>query len=217
MERPFDIQLEKLKTKLIKMCSLVDEQVELVIKAVLEHDHELAGQIAEKDDTIDKYDVKIEKICQKLFALNQPVAMDLRLVMSALKINSNLERVGDLTVIISHNIKDLNEKPAFFDNLNFEETARKSQEMIKKAIDSFIYNDPNLARAVMGMDDKLDDAVKNASSQILSIMKESPDNVEAGMIYHRIFQEIERIGDHAANICEEVYFIVKARTLKHEF
>ena len=76
MERPFDIQLEKLKTKLIKMCSLVDEQVELVIKAVLEHDHELAGQIAEKDDTIDKYDVKIEKICQKLFALNQPVAMD---------------------------------------------------------------------------------------------------------------------------------------------
>ena len=217
MERPFDIQLEKLKTKLIKMCSLVDEQVELVIKAVLEHDHALAGQIAEKDDTIDKYDVKIEKICQKLFALNQPVAMDLRLVMSALKINSNLERVGDLTVIISHNIKELNEKPAFFDNLNFEETARKSQEMIKKAIDSFIYNDPNLARAVMGMDDKLDYAVKNASSQILSIMKESPDNVEAGMIYHRIFQEIEGIGDHAANICEEVYFIVKARTLKHEF
>ena len=137
--------------------------------------------------------------------------------MSALKINSNLERVGDLTVIISRNIKDLNEKPTFFDNLNFEETARKSQEMIKKAIDSFIYNDPNLARAVMGMDDKLDDAVKNASSQILSIMKESPDNVEAGMIYHRIFQEIERIGDHAANICEEVYLIVKARTLKHEF
>ncbi len=103
MERQFEIQIEKLKTRLIKMCSLVDEQVELALKAVDEENTELADLVIERDAKVDKYDVKIEKICQKIFALSQPVAADLRLIMSALTIDTNLERIGDLAVNIAEN------------------------------------------------------------------------------------------------------------------
>jgi len=103
MERQFEQQLEKLKTRILKMCSLVDEQVDLAIRAIDEENPALAEIVLEKEKKVDKYDIKIDKICQKIFALNQPVAMDLRLIMSALTINTNLERMGDIAVNIVEN------------------------------------------------------------------------------------------------------------------
>lgn len=216
MERPFDLQIDKLKTKLIKMCSLVDEQVDLTIKAIETEDMELAAFVADRDSKVDKYDVKIEKICQRLFALNQPVAMDLRLIMSALKINTNLERIGDLAVSISRNTIDLGGKADFHDRLHFQAIARISREMIKKAIDSFISNDAELAKNVLTDDDKLDNLVHEDTALLVEIMKESPENVRNGLYYYDTFQSFERLGDHATNISEEVYFIVKAQLIKHE-
>src|SRR3990172_6913499 len=113
MERQFEQQLEKLKTRILKMCSLVDEQVDLAIRAIDEENPALAEIVLEKEKKVDKYDIKIDKICQKIFALNQPVAMDLRMIMSALTINTNLERVGDLAVNISENFISIKKKPAF--------------------------------------------------------------------------------------------------------
>src|SRR4030042_3360015 len=94
MERQFDLNIEKLRTRIIKMCSLVDEQVELALKAIEDDNPELSKIVTERDKKVNKYDRKVEKICQKIIALNQPVAMDLRLIMSALMISTNLERVG---------------------------------------------------------------------------------------------------------------------------
>ncbi|HEX2982300.1 MAG TPA: PhoU domain-containing protein [Ignavibacteriales bacterium] len=145
MERRLDQQIEKLKTRLIKMCSLVDEQVEFAIKSVEESNMELAQIVIERDDKVDKYDVKIEKVCQKLFALNQPVAMDLRLIMSALTINHNLERMGDLAANIATDAAFLKDKPKFFEELGFKEIASISREMVRSSIDSFIENNPKLA------------------------------------------------------------------------
>lgn len=215
MDRPFDIQIEKLKTKLIKMCSLVDEQVEFAIRAVTEVNKELADIVEERDKIVDKYDIKIERICQKLFALNQPVAMDLRLIMSALKINANLERIGDLAVNISHQAKDLKEIPGFYKTINFTETADITREMIKLAIDSFIGDDLELAKKVITSDDRLDSIVDANSAHLIELMKQDPANVEPAIIFYSIFQELERLGDHATNIGEEVYFIVKAQLIKH--
>ncbi len=217
IERPFDIQLEKLKTKLIKMCSLVDEQVEYAIKAVEEENRELAEYVIDRDNKVNKFDVKIEKICQKLFALNQPVAMDLRLIMSALKINSNLERIGDLAVNISWNAVDLGKKPDFHERLNFSTTALLTREMIRKSIDAFINNDSELAKSVLVDEERLDDIVKENSELVTEIMQESTENVRSGLIIYNLFQELERLGDHATNICEEVYFIVKAQLIKHRY
>jgi phosphate transport system protein len=157
----------------------------------------------------------VESICYKLFALNQPVAMDLRTVMSALKINSNLERIGDLAVNIAGNSIEIKNKPEFFSRVRFSETAAIAREMIKNSIDSFIEKNADLAKKVLATDDKLDELVKENRKILIDIMKEKADYVENGMRYHSIFQALERLGDHATNIAEEVYFIVKAESIKH--
>ena len=119
MERLFDIQIEKLKTRLIKMCSLVDEQVEFAIRSIEEENIELAQLVVDRDKKVDKFDVKIEKICQKIFALNQPVAMDLRLIMSSLTINNNLERIGDIAVNIAESFLLFKRNRHFLTKLSF--------------------------------------------------------------------------------------------------
>ena len=215
MERPFDIQIEKLKTKLIKMCSLVDEQVEFAIRAVEEENKNLASIVLERDEKVDKYDVKVDRICQKLFALNQPVAMDLRLIMSAIKINANLERIGDLAVNIAHNAFEMEKRSDFYNRIGFSEAASLAREMIKNSIDSFIERDAELGRKVLLTDDKLDEMVMNSRNLLIQIMKENVDNIDAAMKFNTIFQSLERLGDHAVNIAEEVYFIVNAESIKH--
>ncbi len=215
MERPFDLQIEKLKTRLIKMCSLVDEQVEFAVRSIEEENESLGVLVLERDYKVDKHDIKIERICQKLFALNQPVAMDLRLIMSALKINSNLERIGDLSVKIARFGIELKGKPEFYSRIRFSETALIAREMIKNSIDSFIERDAELARKVLGTDDKLDDLTIENNKTLTELMKENREYVEAALAYYSIFQSLERLGDHATNIAEEVYFIVKAESIKH--
>jgi len=217
MERHFDRQIEKLKTRIIKMCSLVDEQVEFAIRSMEELNHELANIVVERDKKVDKFDIKIDRICQKLFALNQPVAMDLRLIMSALSINHNLERMGDLTVNIARHSREMNEKPQYYDRIGFKEISEVCREMVKSSIDSFIDNDPRLAEKVIGEDNKLDNLVLKYSGELVKIMKESPDYIDSAIKYFMTYQDLERLGDHATNISEEVYFIVEAQTVKHRF
>lgn len=217
METHFDIQLAKLKTRLFKMCSLVDEQVQLALRAIEEEDLSLAEVVVARDKKVDKYDVKIEKICQKLFALNQPVAMDLRLIMSAMTINTNLERVGDIAVNISENFICIKKKPAFLEKTKINEMAALVKEMLRNAIDSFIQNDPKLAEKVIRADDELDALNTENHKVLIEIMKEDKENIEAAVAFLVTSRELERIGDHATNIAEDVYFIVEAELIKHKY
>jgi phosphate transport system protein len=217
MERQFDQQLGKLKTRLIKMCSLVDEQVELALRSIEEENHELAQLVIERDKKVDKYDVKIDKICQKIFALNQPVAMDLRLIMSALTINSNLERVGDIAVNLAEQIIFMQKKPEFIDEILFRDMTITVKDMMRNAIDSFIENDPKLAQKVIQTDDFLDDQNKNNIKLLIDIMEKNPVHIRPGISMITISREMERIGDHATNIAEDVYFIVEAQLIKHKY
>jgi phosphate transport system protein len=217
MERQFEIQLDKLKTRLIKMCSLVDEQVELALQAIDEGNTELADLVIERDDKVDKFDVKIEKICQKIFALTQPVAMDLRLIMSALTIDTNLERIGDIAVNLAESVKEFKKKPDFFDKTRLKEMSVVSREMIKNAIDSFIDGDPKLAQKVIESDDQVDDLNVVNHNILKEIMKEKPENIEPGVTLLVISRNLERLADHATNIAEDVYFIVEAQMIKHKY
>jgi phosphate transport system protein len=217
MERQFDIQLEKLRKKVLKMSSLVDEQVDLAIKAIETEDLELAKSVIEKDTKVDKYDLKIEKICQKVIALNQPVAMDLRLVISALTINTNLERIGDMAVNISENFLLLKKKPDFIDRTHYREMASLAKEMIKNSIDAFIRDDAKLAQKVIQTDQKLDALNIENHKILVDIMKEKVDNIEPAVKLLVISRQLERLGDHATNIAEDVYFIVEAQMIKHKY
>jgi phosphate transport system protein len=217
MERTFDSQLEKLRKRVLKMCSLVDEQVDAAFRAVNEENIELAEEVILKDDQVDKYDVKIDKICQKLIALNQPVAMDLRFIMSALTMNTNLERIGDIAVNICQNFLVIRRKPVFIDKIHYGEMTSIVKEMIKGAFDSFINNDPKLAAKVIETDKKLDQYNLENHQTLKAIMKESPDNIDDGIALLVISRQIERLGDHATNIAEDVYFIVEAQLIKHKY
>ncbi len=217
MERQFEHQLEKLRTRVIKMCSLVDEQVEFALRAIEEENVELANLVIERDNKVDKFDLKIDKICQKIIALNQPVAMDLRLIMSSLTINNNLERVGDIAVNISENFLILKKKPAFISQSRFYDMAKVVKMMIRNAIDSFIENDAKLAQKVIGTDTILDNYNIENHKLLIDIMKKSPDNIEAAVALLVICRQMERLGDHATNIAEDVFFIVEAQMIKHKY
>jgi phosphate transport system protein len=217
MERQFEQQLEKLKTRILKMCSLVDEQVDLAIRAIDEEDPALAEAVLEKEKKVDKYDIKIDKICQKIFALNQPVAMDLRLIMSALTINTNLERMGDIAVNIVENSKLIDKKPLWIDKTHFTEMAKIAREMIRLSIDSFIQDDAQLAKKVIETDKELDNYNKENHKILIDIMRKNRDDIETAVALLVISRQLERLGDHATNIAEDVYFIVEARMVKHKY
>lgn len=217
MERLLDEHLEKLKTRVLKMCSLVDEQVQFAIKSVETDDIELAQSVIERDKKVNKFDVKIDKICQKIFALAQPVAMDLRYIMSSLTINSNLERIGDIAVNISENILMIKKKPAFYNNTKLEEMFKISKEMLKNALDAFIIGNAELAKKVILSDDIVDKLNAENHAILKDIMKQSPDNIEGAVALLVISRELERLADHATNIAEDVFFIVEAQLIKHKY
>ena len=217
MERVIDEYIEKLKTRVIKMCSLVDEQVQSAIKSVEDENLELAQQVIERDNKVDKYDNKIDKICQKIFALTQPVAMDLRLIMSSLTINNNLERIGDIAVNIAEYIKMIGKKPSFFKQTNLEEMFILTKKMLKDSIDAYIAGDEKLAKSVIESDDRLDQLNFNNHNILIEIMKQSTDNIEPGIALLVTSRQLERLGDHCTNIAEDVFFIVEARLVKHKY
>jgi phosphate transport system protein len=217
MERLLDEHLEKLKTRVIKMCSLVDEQFQLAIKSFEEENVELAQSVIDRDKKVNKYDVKIDKICQKIFALAQPVAMDLRYIMSSLTINSNLERIGDISVNIAENVLLIQKKPEFFHDTKLEEMFNLTKRMLKNSIDAFIGGNPELAKEVILTDDIVDKLNAENHRILKSIMKQNPENIEAAVALLVISRELERLADHSTNIAEDVFFIVEAQMIKHKY
>lgn len=217
MERQLDVQLAKLKKRIIKMCNLVDEQVDMALRSVEDENEELAKQVIDIDKKVDKFDIKIEKTCQKIFALNQPVAMDLRLIMSAMSMNTILERIGDNAVNIAEQFLLIKKKPEFFDRTKFNEMAETVRLMLKHSIDAFIENNEELARKVIETDDELDKLDNENRNILIGIMKQGCDNIEPGVAMLSISRMMERLGDLTTNIAEDVYFIIEAQLIKHKY
>jgi len=208
-------ELEQLKTKIIKMGSLVEEQIELAFRALFEGNIELARKVVSRDDEVDKFDLKIDKHCQRIFALTQPVAFDLRLIMSALMINNDLERMGDIACNISERTESLISHGDLLKKMRVEEMAKIVQRIVKMSIDCFVNGDVELARAVIVMDievDKLDEVIFHSLTEE---MKEHSELIVPCSHILTMVRNIERLSDHATNIAEDVIFLIDAKMVKH--
>ncbi len=217
MERHFEQQLEKLKKRLIKMSSLVNEQVEETLTAFTKRDTELAKNIIENEDKVDKFDVKIEKQCLKLVVLNQPVAMDLRFVFSAITINTSLERIGDLAGNIAREIIDVEYTNDDLEIIDFDEILNISRQMLTKSIDSFIQRNADLAKEVFELEAKMNKQRDELSKKIKSLMKENKLDIDKALFFYDTVQSLERMGDLCTNIVEDVYFIIEAQNIRHKY
>lgn len=213
----FEEELDKLRTRIIKMGSLVDEQVEYAFRALNEWNIAMAQLVMERDSKVDKLDFKIEKQCQRIFALQQPVARDLRLIMAALKINSDLERMGDLAFNIARVVEPLIPYRTMIDQVELVQMTDAVHTMVRHTIDSFVNNDPELALTIMKSDIRVDQYEERIGRQIVEKMKSNAEFIEAGAMLIVTLRNMERLADHATNIAEDVIFFTQAKLIRNRF
>jgi phosphate transport system protein len=214
MHRHFEDDFDKLRTRLIRMGSLVEEQIEFAFKALLTGNETIANIVIERDDKVDKLDLKIDRQVQRLFALQQPVASDLRLLLAAIKINNELERIGDASLVIARLALDSDVR-SIVDRVSFERITTNTFTMVKSCLDSFVNNDAQLAKHVMSVDDTVDKLERVISDSIISIMEKDSTLVRAGAHLIIGLHNIERIADRATNIAENVIFLSEAKVVRH--
>ena len=215
MQRHFESQLDQLRTNIIKMGSLVDEQIEFAVKALLTSNSELAKIVMERDKKVDEFDNLIDHQCEQIFALTQPVAIDLRLIMSALKMNNELERIGDIAVNIAERVDPLKNYSSLVQKTKISEMSQNARLMVKQAIDSFVNNDPGLARTICKNDDIVDNLDRDIFYQLVAEMRNNPSIIEPAAHIMILSRHLERLADHATNIAEDVVFLVDAKIIKH--
>ena len=215
MYRYLEEELDQLRTQVIKMGSLVEEQVEFAMRSLFEGNMTLVKIVMERDEKVDKYDIIIDKHCQKIFALTQPVAVDLRLIMSALKINNDLERIGDIAVNIAERVEPLKDHLDMLKKLKVDEMASKIKIMVKKTIDSFVNNDNALAFDVIKYDDIIDESERKIFLQLIEVMKKDTNMIRPCSHAISLLRHLERLADHSTNIAEEVIFLIESKIVKH--
>ena len=215
MNRPFEDDLDKLRTRLIRMGSLVEEQVEFALRALREGNQELARIVVERDDKVDKLDLKIDKQCQRIFALNQPVASDLRLLLAALKINNELERIGDMATNVASVVIVTPNAVQLANQIDLHRIASAAYMMLKSSLDAFINNDPDLAAHILPSDTTVDQLYEILRVDLIEVMKEDSLLVEDGAALLLALYDLERMADHATNIAENVIFLTQAKLVRH--
>jgi phosphate transport system protein len=216
MQRHLDVELDKLRNRIIKMCSLVDDQVRLTFKALLSGNEELANQVLEVEDKIDHLDTKIDKFCHELVALGQPVAKDLRFIMATIKIDNDLERIGDIAAGIATKIESVKEILNVVKILKVDEFAAFSENMIKDAIDSFVNSDVTLAKNILRNVNESDKKHQEIFKNLVVEMTNNKEIVPAAADLVLVLRHISRLSDHATNIAEEVIFLLEGKIVKHQ-
>lgn len=213
--RHFEIELDKLRTNIIKMGSLVDEQIDFAISALLTSNDELARIVIERDRKVDEFDLEIDRQCESIFARTQPVATDLRLLLTALGINHELERMGDIAVNIAERTAAVRGAKELLFSVRLSEMTDVAREMVKQTIDSFINNDPETARAICKRDNVVDQFDREIFSALIARMQTEPSLIEPAAHLLIVTRHLERLADHATNIAEAVVFLVDAKMIKH--
>ncbi|GAB4132409.1 MAG: phosphate signaling complex protein PhoU [Ignavibacteriales bacterium] len=216
MQEHFSLEIENLKTSLVKMASLVDEQTSKAFTALETGKIELVENIKRKDLEIDSYDNLIQIQCENILALFQPVATDLRFVISALMINNQLERCGDIAVNISQRIKKTKSFHELIAETQIIEMGNNARKMLSNVIDAFINNDLNLAKLVIENDEIVDKLNKESFKFLVQKMKSNPELIEPCSHLIVLTRHIERLADHATNIAENVIFYIEAKIIAHE-
>ncbi|MGD8209085.1 MAG: phosphate signaling complex protein PhoU [Desulfobacterales bacterium] len=215
IRKHFSRELEKIKKQILSLGARVEEQVRMATQAVEAHDAELAKQIIKSDFEIDEMEVEIEEECLKILALHQPVAVDLRFLIAVIKINNDLERIGDQAVNIAERVDviakhDLSE--FFFD---YTAMGEKVQDMLKMSLDALVNMDYDTAYSVVMRDDEVDQIKSDAYDRIKKAMSKHPDKIGYLINLLLISRHLERLADHATNIAEEVIYLIEGEIVRH--
>lgn len=207
--------LENLHRDILSMCANVEEMIHIAVQGLAQPRAELHSELTERDNQIDRMDVKIEEDCLKILALHQPVAIDLRRITTVMKIAGELERVADLAVNISEracsllNIESMEVPP------RLQEMAKDSLEMLHQSIDSYVELDSQLAQRVIEEDTSIDEMNRGIINDLTQLMKNNAAHIEAGLHLFSSSRHIERIADHATNIAEDVVYLVEGEIIRH--
>jgi phosphate transport system protein len=215
MERPFDEELKLLKEKLLEMAARAEEQIALAVRGLKDREEKLACQVLDREEAINLLDIGIDDMCMRLLALRQPMAADLRFITSAMKISSDLERIGDLAVNIAERTIDLLKHPQLKPLIDIPRMAVLAQEMVRDALNAFINGDDKLARDVCARDDKVDQLNDQVFRELLTYMMQDAGTISRAVDLILVGRHLERIADHATNIGEDVIYMVRGRTIKH--
>lgn len=215
MNGHFQKELEKIKKLVLSLGTLVEERVQMANKAIETLDGVLARQIIKKDPEIDQMEVDVEEECLKALALYQPVAVDLRFLIAVIKINNDLERIGDQAVNVAERVEFLagQKKEAY--RFDYTTMVDKAQEMLEKSLDALVNMDLDLAFQVLIMDDEVDDIKREAYDKIKDAMIQHPEDVGYLINMLLISRHLERLADHTTNIAEEVVYMIEGDIVRH--
>ncbi len=208
-------EIDDLKKKILRLSTMVEENVERAVRSVEKRDAVLAEKVIDMDKAVDIMEIEVEEECLKVLALHQPVAVDLRFIVAVLKLNNDLERIGDLTVNIAERSLVLAGRPPFALTSNFPAMMEKARLMLTKALDALVNLDPRLALEVCASDDEVDALYREMFEKVKVGVVESPANVDDYLQMLSITRHLERIADHATNIAEDVIYMIEGSIIRH--
>ncbi|MFN8548599.1 MAG: phosphate signaling complex protein PhoU [Candidatus Eisenbacteria bacterium] len=216
MAKHLERDIERLKLNLLALGAKVEESVYRAVQAIEQGDAVAARRVIEEDNQIDAQELEVEEECLKILALHQPVATDLRFIVAVLKIDNDLERIGDLAVNLAERAVLLSKGPRVRSPFDLPNMAVKSQAMLRRSIDAFVNMNAEAARQVCAADDEVDQINREMYHLVLASIKERPDDAESLVHYLTSSRLLERISDHATNIAEDVIYLVEGEIVRHQ-
>ncbi|HHT9131313.1 MAG TPA: phosphate signaling complex protein PhoU [Candidatus Tripitaka californicus] len=215
MERIFDKELNALKERLLYMGSMAQGMIRVAIKGLVERDESILEEVFKNEEEVNHLQIEIDDMAMKLLALRQPMAVDLRFIAASIKINSELERIADQAVNVCQNTQVLLKYPLLKPLIDIPRMAEIAQKMLNDSLEAFVNRDPDQAQVTLGEDDKLDGLKDQIFRELLTYMISDPTTVQRALCLILISRNLERMGDHATNICEDVIYMVQGRDIRH--
>ncbi len=215
IRKQFTKELENVKKRILALGAMVEERVQMAVKAIDTNDSDLAERIIKSDYEIDEMEVEIEEECLKVLALHQPVAIDLRFIVAVIKINAELERIGDQAVNIAERVGVTAKREQLDFYFDYAAMGEKAQAMLKMSLDALIHLDYDVAFKVVLLDDEVDKIKEEAYDQIKKAISENPDKIGYLINLFLISRHLERLADHATNIAEQVVYLVEGDIIRH--
>lgn len=208
-------EIRELQHKILEMAGLTEQMLRQAIESILTRDSALAELVVATDDKIDLFENEIESMCIQLIALHQPVAVELRFLTTAMKVNHNIERIADKSVAIAKRSIELSAHPPVKPFVDLPYVAQVIQGMVKDAIDAFVNRNADHALEIRERDNEVDEIYEKMLHELLTVLSEHPKLIQPGISLLLLFRHLERIGDLASHIGEEVYYLVKGDVIRH--
>jgi phosphate transport system protein len=214
-DKTYEAELDAIRDRLLKLGGKVEGGIAKGVQALAARDSKLADEVIAADREVNRLEVEIDQACQRVLALRQPAASDLRFITTALKIVVDLERIGDLAVNIAERVIDLNQSPPLRPVHDLTKLAQLCEQQLRKALDAFVQKDAVRAETVIKDDDLLDAVYHNLFNELLALMMEDPKLIRRATSLMFIAKHLERLGDHATNVAEYVIYMVRGTDVRH--